>query len=309
MPDLGLPTFLLAASVVVLIVLWRVGTFTPAAVRAWTRISRHHHLTHKRPLEERLGDRVPWLASLFRETSVPRLLKIANRSESLNTWLMRVTIQVTLLAVAILVVDLVASFTFGQLPLPPLVCLVLAGLSVPYFYLSLQRVARRRQEAINASIAQSLTEMAILTYTGQYTISGALEFVARCHKDGALLDFLSKSNTRQLRDPREPSIALSLRPDQLLSTVTIYEHLGREYDVKMLTELAGNMRRVAEKGLAPADVLTALATTTMKRQIAEMNIRTEQARPRMSLAIGLMALPLLSLLIFPTASAVISAFK
>ncbi len=309
MPDLALPTFLLAASAAVLIVLWRVGTFTPAAVRAWTRISRHHHLTHNRPLEERLGDRVPWLASLFRETSVPRLLKIANRSESLNTWLMRVTIEVTLLAVAILVVDLVASFTFGQLPLPPLVCLVLAGLSVPYFYLSLQRVARRRQEAINASIAQSLTEMAILTYTGQYTISGALVFVARCHKDGALLDFLSKSNTRQLRDPREPSIALSLRPDQLLSTVTIYEHLGREYDVKMLTELAGNMRRVAEKGLAPADVLTALATTTMKRQIAEMNIRTEQARPRMSLAIGLMALPLLSLLIFPTASAVISAFK
>src|SRR2546421_13070221 len=89
MPDLTLPILILAFGVVLTIGLWRMGTFPPRAVVAWTRIGRHHHLTDERPLDERLADRVPSLARFFRETSVPRLLAIANRRESLNTWLVK----------------------------------------------------------------------------------------------------------------------------------------------------------------------------------------------------------------------------
>jgi hypothetical protein len=309
MPDLTLPLLLLVAGAVAVFGLWRVGVFTPRAVVAWTRIGRHHHLTDERPLDERLADRVPSLARFFRETSVPRLLAIAHRRESLNTWLVKVAVYVLIVGIALLTLDFVVGLRSGQVPVPPLACLVVAGCFVPLSYLSLRAEARRRQDAINRSVAQSLSEMAILTFTGQYTVSGALEFVARCHRDRALLDLLSDGNWRLLAETDDTSLALSLRPNQLLSTVTIYQRIGRAYDVEMFEELATNMRRIAEKGLVSSDVLTSLSSATGKKLAAEMAVKSEQARPRMALAIGLMVLPLLSLILYPAAIAVSNAFK
>lgn len=309
MPDLAPPLLLLAAGLVVLFMLWRAGTFTPAAVVAWARIGRHHRLTDERPLDERLGDRVPSLARLFRETSVPRLLRIANRRESLNTWLLRVAVYVLVVTVMALGADLVVSLSSGRLPIPPLVCVLLGAVFAPLSYLTLQSEARRRQDALNRAIGQSLTEMAILTSAGQYTVSGALEFVARCHQDGGLLALLTGDEARRVAARDEMDLSLGLRPNQQLSTVTIYERLGQELDVEMLRELATNMRRIAEKGLVPSDVLTSLSAATGKRLIAEMAVRAEQSRPRMALAIALMVVPLLSLILFPTIVAISSAFK
>src|SRR6266496_3487333 len=224
MPDLALPVVLLIVGAATVAGMWRMGIFTPRSVVAWTRIGRHHHLTDDRPLDERLGDRVPSLARIFRETSVPRLLAIANRRESLNTWLVKVAVYVLIVGAALIMVDFVESVSTGTLPVPPLLCLVLAGLFVPLSYLSLRAEARRRQDAVNRAIAQSLSEMAILTYSGAYTVSGALDFVARCHRDGALLKLMTDENWRRLTTTDDNSpLALSLRPNQLLSTVTIYQ--------------------------------------------------------------------------------------
>ncbi|SRR6266700_3518375 len=309
MPDLALPVLLLILGSVLVVGMWRFGVFTPRAVAAWTRIGRHHHLTDERPLDERLADRVPSLARFFRETSVPRLLAIANRRESLNTWLVKVAIYMLIVGVALLMLDFVVGIRTGQVPVPPLVCLLVAVGFVPLSYLSLRAEARRRQDAINRSVAQSLSEMAILTFTGQYTVSGALEFVARCHRDRALLDLLSDDNWRRLGESDDTQLALSLRPNQLLSTVTIYHRIGRAYDVEMFDELATNMRRIAEKGLVSSDVLTSLSAATGKKLAADMAVKTEQARPRMALAIGMMVLPLLSLILYPAAIAVSNAFQ
>jgi hypothetical protein len=309
MPDLALPILLLALGAGLGAALWRFGAFTPRAVVAWNRIGRHHHLTDERPLEERLADRVPSLARFFRQTSVPRLLAIANRRESLNAWLVRVVVYVLVVGVALLAVDLLAGLSAHRLPVPPLACLVLAGLFVPLSYLSLQLEARRRQDMINRAVAQSLSEMAILTYTGEYTVSGALEFVARGHRQPWLLELLADDNWRRLVAPQDTPLALALRPDQLLSTVTIYQRIGRAYDLEMFGELATSMRRIAEKGLVPSDVLTSLARAAGQKQIAEMTVRMEQARPRMALAVGLMVLPLLSLILYPAAVAISNAFR
>ena len=309
MPDLTLPLVLLVAGAAMVAGMWRLGVFTPRSVVAWTRIGRHHHLTDDRPLDERLADRVPSLARFFRETSVPRLLAIANRREGLNTWLVKVAIYVLLVGAALTLMDFFASVSAGSLPFPPLLCLVVAGLFAPLSYLSLRREARRRQDAVNREIAQSLSEMAILTYSGTYTVSGALDFVARCHRDRPLLDLMTDDNWRRLATTDDTPLALSLRPNQLLSTVTIYQRIGRSYDLHMFEELATNMRRIAEKGLVPSDVLTALSEATGKKQAAEMIVRTEQARPRMALAIGLMVLPLMSLLLYPVTVALGNAFK
>jgi len=309
MPDLTLPLILLAAGVVMLVAMWRMGVFTPRSVVAWTRIGRHHHLTDERPLDERMGDRVPSLARFFRETSVPRLLAIANRREGLNTWLVKVAVYVLLVGAALTLMDFFASVSTGSLPFPPLLCLVVAACFAPLSYLSLRREARRRQDAVNSEISQSLSEMAILTYSGAYTVSSALDFVARCHRDRSLLDLMTDDNWRRLASIEDTPLALSLRPNQLLSTVTIYERIGRAYDLHMFEELATNMRRIAEKGLVPSDVLTSLSAATGKKQVADMTVRTEQSRPRMALAIGLMVLPLLSLLLYPVTVALSNSFK
>src|SRR5215469_2982889 len=309
MPNLVLPLILLVAGMAMLAGMWRMGVFTPSSVVAWTRIGRHHHLTDERPLDERLGDRVPSLARFFRETSVPRLLAIANRRESLNTWLVKVAIYVLLVAAALTLLDFFGSVSAGSLPVPPLLCLLVAGLFAPLSYFSLRREARRRQDAVNREIAQSLSEMAILTYSGAYTVSGALDFVARCHRDRSLLDLMTDDNWRRLATTEDTPLALSLRPNQLLSTVTIYQRIGRAYDLHMFEELATNMRRIAEKGLVPSDVLTSLSSATGKKQVADMTVRTEQSRPRMALAIGLMVLPLLSLLLYPVTVALGNSFK
>jgi hypothetical protein len=309
MPDLTLPLILLVAGAIMVVAMWRMGVFTPRAVVAWTRIGRHHHLTDERPLDERMGDRVPSLAHFFRETSVPRLLAIANRRESLNTWLVKVAVYVLLVGAVLTLMDFFASVSTGSLPFPPLLCLVLAGCFAPLSYLSLRREARRRQDAVNSEISQSLSEMAILTYSGAYTVSSALDFIARCHRDRSLLDLMSDDNWRRLASTEDTPLALSLRPNQLLSTVTIYQRIGRAYDLHMFEELATNMRRIAEKGLVPSDVLTSLSAATGKKQVADMTVRTEQSRPRMALVIGLMVLPLLSLLLYPVTVALGNSFK
>jgi len=309
MPDLVLPAFLLVAGAALVVGMWRLGVFTPRSVAAWGRIGRHHHLTDERPLDERLGDRVPSLARFFRETSVPRLLAIANRRESLNTWLVKVAVYVLVAGAGLLLADFFASVSAGWLPLPPLLCLVIGALFAPLSYVSLQTEARRRQDAINRAISQSLSEMAILTSAGAYTVSGALEFVARCHRDRTLLSLMADDSWQRLAAADDSPLALSLRPNQLMSTVTVYERIGQAYDLQMFAELATNMRRIAEKGLVPSDVLTALSEATGKKQAADMTVRTEQARPRMALAIGLMVLPLLSLILYPAVVAIGNAFK
>jgi hypothetical protein len=309
MPDLTYPIILLAAGSLVVAWLWRMGVFTPDSVVAWRKIGRHHHLVDDRPLDERMADRVPSLAKFFRETSVPRLLAIANRRESLNTWLVKVVVYVIVAAVALLMGDFVVSINTHSLPVQPAVCLLIAVLFAPLSYISLRAEAKRRQDTINRAIAQSLTEMAILTYSGQYTVSSALEFVARCHRDHSLLNLLSDDNWKRLALEKDLPLALSLRPNQLLSTVTIYQRIGRAYDLDLFNELATNMRRIAEKGLVASDVLTSLSQATGRKQMAEMTVKTEQAKPRMALAIGLMVIPLLSLILYPATVAIFGAFK
>ena len=299
---------LLVASVLGLL-MWRAGIFTPPAAVAWQRIGRHHHLIDDRPLEERLGERMPFLAGFFRQSSIPRLLTIANRGEDMNTWLVKVSVLTLLVAVLLLAVDFASSLLLHVLILPPLLCLLIAGGFAILQFLALQREARHRQEAVNRSIAQALTEMAILTYGGGYTVASALEFVARCQRDRSLLSFLTGDTWQRVAAQDQTSLLLTLRPNQMLSTVTIYERIAREYDLEMFAELAVNMRRIAEKGLVPSDVLTSLSASNGQKRLAEMQVKAEQARPRLALPIGMMVLPLLSLIVFPIGLALLASFK
>ena len=140
-------------------------------------------------------------------------------------------------------------------------------------------------------------------------MSSAVEFIARCQRDRSLLNLLADDNLRRLAAQDTSFLLLSLRPNQMLSTVTIYQRIAREYQLDMFDELATNMRRIAEKGLVASDVLTALSAANGQKRLAEMQVKAEQARPRMALPIGLMVLPLLSLIVFPIGVALLASFK
>src|SRR5439155_23386250 len=58
------------------------GMYSDPAVLAWRRLARLRGLDRRRPLGERLGDRLPLLLRLQAETDVGRPLAIAGREET-----------------------------------------------------------------------------------------------------------------------------------------------------------------------------------------------------------------------------------
>jgi hypothetical protein len=94
----------------------------------------------------------------------------------------------------------------------------------------------------------------------------------------------------------------------LRSTADVYTAIGDTYGVPSLALLGTNLHRINDKGQAPAEVLTALARTAADDQMAAMLVRTEQARVRQAIPVGLMVLPLLALIGFPLITSLQSLF-
>src|SRR5215471_11646413 len=82
--------------------LWKLGLYTSPAVRGWQRLARLRGLADRRPLGDRLGERVPLLRRVQEETDVGRLLAIAGRAESAAGWLLRTAFVAGLALAAVL---------------------------------------------------------------------------------------------------------------------------------------------------------------------------------------------------------------
>src|SRR5579859_3956830 len=281
MPELFIwPLVIAASGSACLLGLWRVGVLAPPAVTSWNRIGRHHKLVDPRPLPERWGDQVPLLKVVYREANVPRLLAIAGRRESGTAWATR-TIGLSLgAAVAALMVDWALGRSTA-LPAPPGLALLPIVIGPMLGYLALRRTARRRQEQLQIALSQSLSELAILTFNGQTTIDAALRLVARAHLDGTLHGLLKDDGWRQLTEAGGDAQSRAGRA--LISTPTIYEGIGQSYDVPMFILLASGMRRINDKGMPARRMLTSLARTVGEARLAEMAVRTEQARVRLAI--------------------------
>lgn len=299
------PLVIAAGGTCCLLGLWRVGVLASPAVTSWNRIGRHHSLIDPRPLPERWGDRVPFLKAMYREANVPRLLAIAGRPESGTAWATR-TLGLSLAAA---VLTLASDWFLGRpghLPLSAGLALLPALVGPTLGYLDLRRAARQRQERLQNALSQSLSELAILTFNGQTTIDAALRLVARGHVDGTLHDLLKDDGWRSLTELREVA---SEAGRALTSTSTIYEGIGLSYDVPMFVLLASGMRRINDKGMPARRMLTSLARTVGEARLAEMAVRAEQARVRLAIPIGLMVVPLLILLGYPSIVAITAGFS
>lgn len=294
-----LPLLILAAGLGGVAVLWRAGVWTPASVRRFRRLAANNGLVSRGPMGERIARRAPLLTRLQEALDVRRLLRIAGRGEMPSVWLLRV-LSLSLLATAgLFALDLFAWVVNGELALPPYVCLLFGALCVALGYVRLRNAAGRRQAALEAAISQSYTELAMLTYTRQLSVQAALEdVVAPCQVDGALRRLLGEERWRGVVDVEQIGLPEYER-SVLVSRTAIYDAIASGLGVPAFHVLATNLRRINDKGQAPADVLTGLAAMVADSELAAMLVRSEQSRARQALPVGLMVLPLLLLIGYP----------
>jgi hypothetical protein len=253
-------------------------------------------------VSERLADSLPVLRRLYREANVPRLLAIAGRVESGTAWALHWAAGASLIAALLLVVDWLAGRP--GLAFPPLVPLLGGGLWGTIGYLRLRIQARDRQANLERALSQSLTEMAILTHNGQMTVEAAVELIARAQSDKVLYLLMKDEGWRQLVDMESGDADIGL-----LSTPAIYERIGIDYEVPMFRLLASGMTRMNEKGLPGRVMLTNLARSVGEAKLAELNVQSERARVRMTIPIGLMVIPLLILIGYPSLVAIAGGFS
>jgi hypothetical protein len=270
------------------LVLAYLGLYTHPAVRNWQRLARLRGLADRRPLGDRLGDRLPLLRRAQEETDVGRLLAIAARPENPTGWLLRTASYSGLTLAAILSLDALVALVGGQPPLSPAAGLAIAAGMALLAYARLRAQAAERQRALGLAVADSLPHLAVMTFHHRVPVSEALLIFARCQRDPALHRLLSGDAWRTLveREPAESS----------RSTALEYERIGQAYGVPMFSALGSAVRRVTERGLASQDVYTGLARSSYGERLAAARVAAAQAKTLIVIPMGLMIVPVLVLI-------------
>ena len=301
MPDLTRALIAVAVGGAWVLALWYLGLYTHPAVLSWQRLARLRGLADRRPLGDRLGDRLPLLRRVQEETDVGRLLAIAARGESPTGWLLRTAAYAGFALTAVLAVDELAVVS-GQRPvLPPAAGLVAAAGIALLEYVRLRARAAERQRALGRAVTDSLPHLAVMTFHHRVPVSEALLIFARCQRDRTLHELLSGDSWRPLVDrhagggPR--------------STALEYERIGQAYGVPMFSALGSAVRRVTERGLAGQDVYTGLARASYGERLAAARVAAAQAKTLIVVPMGLMIVPVLVLIGAPLVASLAGIFS
>jgi len=278
------------------------GMYSDPAVLAWRRLARLRGLDRRRPLGERLGDRLPLLRRLQAETDVGRLLAIAGREETPTVWLLWTLTYAGGVLVAWLALDELVLVTQRQPGPPPALGLLVAGGVAALSYVHLRNQALARQRHLGRAIADSLPHLAVMTYHHRLPVSEALLVFARCQQDPSLYRFLSEGSWHRLVDqPADPAEAIPpATPGGASSgppgTAALYERIGAAYRVPMFLALGSALSMVNERGLNSQQVLTRLARDTLNDRAAEARVTAAQTKTLVVVPMGLMIIPILVLI-------------
>ncbi|MBO0709609.1 MAG: hypothetical protein J2P44_14700 [Candidatus Dormibacteraeota bacterium] len=297
-----------------LLLLWRLGAWTPTSVQTFRRLAARHGIKLQTPLAERVLGRTPALRRLQETTDVGRLLLLAGRPGSAAAWTLRQVGFAVLMAAIMLAMDAVTLASNGRLAFPPYLAFAFGVAWWLLGYVRLRNAAQRRREGLERAVQQSFVELALLTSTRQLPVPVAFEeVVAPSQHDHALLELFRGEAWRPLVEGAQARAGsageASAMAPSLRSTAEVYTAIGDTYGVPSLALLGTSLHRINDKGQAPAEVLTALARTAADDQVAAMLIRTEQARVRQAIPVGLMVLPLLALIGFPLIISLESLFR
>jgi hypothetical protein len=282
------------------VALWYLGMYTHPAVLSWQRLARLRGLADRRPLGDRLGERLPLLRRAQEETDVGRLLAIAGRGDSPTAWLLRTAFLAGMALAATLLLDEVTALA-GQAPaVPPWMGLVAAGGVALLAYARLRAEAGGRQRTLERAVTDCLPHLAVMTFHHRVPVSEALLIFARCQRDRTLHRLLAGDAWRPLVERRPEAGGAS--------TAVEYERIGQAYGVPMFTSLGSAVRRVTERGLASQDVYTGLARTSYGERLAAARVAAAQAKTLIVVPMGLMIVPVLVLIGAPLVASLAGIF-
>ncbi len=306
MPDLRLAALAALIGTLWVAALWHLGITTHPAVLSWRRLARLRGLADRRPLGERLGDRLPPLRRLRDETDVDRLLVIAGRNETTGGWVLRTAGAAGVALAGMLGLDELALVAGSGSGFPPALALVLAAGVALLAYARLRRQASDRRDALDRAVADSLPQLAAMTIHHRLPTGEALLLLARCQRDPALREVLGRDPGGHAR----PGAAGPEFPGALTawSTAHTYELIGIAYDVPAFTALGAAVRRVTERGLSAQDVYTGLARATYAQRLAEARVAAAQAKTLIVIPMGLMIVPVLVLIGAPLVASLAGIF-
>lgn len=299
MVEPALPLLILVVGAAGLTVLWRAGAWVPASVRNFRRLARRHGIATESGFAERVLGRTPGVGRLLREPAdIDRLLALAGRAERAPAWCFR-SVGAAVLAVAVLLVlDLATWAANGVLAFPIYLAFLFGGAWVALRYVRLRNAALARRRALERALSQSFVELALLTSTRQVPVEAALEdLLVQAQVDRELRELLQEGAWRRLVPGGAGPLGFDRGP--LTSHAAIYDAIGAAYGVPAFALLGSSLQRINDKGQSPGEVLTALARTSAENEVAEMLVRSEQARIRQAIPVGLMIVPLLVLVGYP----------
>ncbi|HSR25978.1 MAG TPA: type II secretion system F family protein [Candidatus Eisenbacteria bacterium] len=300
MPDLTLALIAAAAGGAWALALWYLGLYTHPAALSWQRLARLRGLDDRRPLGDRVGDRLPLLWRAQEETDVGRLLAVAGQGESAAGWLLRSAFHAGLALTAVLLADELALLTAQPPPLPPAVGLLAAASVAILAYARLRRQAAERQRALGRAVADSLPHLAVMTFHHRVPVAEALLIFARCQRDPALRRLLADDAWRPLVERHGSPGARS--------TALEYERIGQAYGVPMFSALGSAVQRVTERGLTSQDVYTGLARASYGERLAAARVAAAQAKTLIVVPMGLMIVPVLVLIGAPLVASLAGIF-
>ena len=308
MVEPALPLLILAVGAGGLTILWRAGAWVPASVRNFRRLARRHGIATETGFAERVLASAPGVGRLLREPAdIDRLLALAGRTERAPAWSFQ-SAGVAVLAIAVLVLlDLATWAANGTLAYPIYLAFLFGGAWLALRYVRLRNAALARRRALERALSQSFVELALLTSTRQVPVEAALEdLLVQAQVDRELRELLQERAWRRLV-PGGPPGSLGFDRGPLTSHAAIYNAIGAAYGVPAFALLGSSLQRINDKGQSPGEVLTALARTSAENEVAEMLVRSEQARIRQAIPVGLMIVPLLVLVGYPLLTAMTAA--
>jgi hypothetical protein len=288
---------LVATGVLCALAAWRLEVFAPPHVAAARRNLRLRGLLDQRPAAERFGDRLPFLKTLARQTSLTRLLAVAGRAQPMNRWVA----STVALALGALVFGGVLSAAGVVLTGSAVVPLALGPLLVPcavlLSYAALHEQARQRQRLMATELGDMVVNLGVLVGPGGVPIEDALLALSRCTRDQAVYSLLRNEGWRQLI------------PNRPRSQYLLFAEIAEEYDVPEFRLLADAVRSVTVKGLDPLEQYTNLANNVYQARLAEAQTVAAKAKIKLTIPIAGMILPLLLLLTAPLVYAVIAGLR
>ena len=286
--NLGFLWLLAGLALAYCLVLWRLGMFTPPALKATRQFARDREIGDFRPIQDKLAERSSLLRRLYNSVNIRVLLAVAGLKHDPAAWSFR-TIALAVAASAFFFFLDGLAYVTGTQTYAWWLSLIPGVVVAALFYMRLRTSALKRRESIEAGLGDSFIILAILAYHQRMVLTELLPLLARCQKDQQLWSLLKDENWKPLTDEYRTKMRM---PEGNVGFAVQYELIGAAYEIPTFETLGRVLRRILERGQSPTEVLTQEASRQADEKLADAKINIQKSKTNVFIPIALMLIPL-----------------